>query len=139
MLINPMKQGKKTGKQPNDKDLCGITELESYRYLRKYIKKSLGPKDFPRKLMEEFAPEFAFPVCDIVNCAIKSGIFPDAYKMAEIIPIPKVNPPRALSDLRPISKTPIIGKIIEKVMMSELEKDVKGKLDLDQYGNTKGV
>ena len=98
----------------------------------------MGPKDFPRKLMEEFAPEFAFPVCDIVNCAIKSGIFPDAYKMAEIIPIPKVNPPRALSDLRPISKTPIIGKIIEKVMMSELEKDVKGKLDLDQYGNTKG-
>ena len=28
--------------------------------------------------------------------------------------------------------------MIEKVIMSELEADVKGKLDLDQYGNTKG-
>ena len=61
-----------------------------------------------------------------------------AYKKAEITPIPKINPPRALSDLRPISKTPIGGKIIEKAIMNELEKDIKGKLDLDQYGNTKG-
>ena len=92
----------------------------------KFCKKSLGPGDFPRKLLQEFAPEFATPFSDIVNCAIKTGVFPDAYKKAEIIPIPKVNPPRALSDLRPISKTPVGGKIIEKVLMAELAKDVEG-------------
>ena len=59
-------------------------------------------------------------------------------KKAEIIPIPKVNPPRSLSDLRPISKTPIGGKMIEKALMSELEKDIKGKLDASQYGNCRG-
>ena len=64
--------------------------------------------------------------------------FPEAYKKAEIIPIPKTNPPRSLSDLRPIQKTPVGGKIIEKVIVSELEKDIKGKLDSSQYGNCRG-
>ena len=43
-----------------------------------------------------------------------------------------------MTDLRPISKTPIGGKMIESKIMTELEKDIKGKLDNDQYGNTKG-
>ena len=82
--------------------------------------------------------EFTTPFCDILNCALRTNTFPDAYKRAEIIPIPKINPPRSLSDLRPISKTPIGGKIIEKVIVSELEKDIQGKLDNSQYGNCRG-
>ena len=93
---------------------------------------------FPKKIQEEFSPEFSTPFCDILNCALKCGIFPDAFKRAEIIPIPKINPPRSLSDLRPISKTPIGGKIIEKTLISELDKDIIGKLDNTQYGNCKG-
>ena len=134
----PLKKEEKMEKQPNDKELCGITEQATLKLLIKFCKKSLGPGDLPHKILQEFAPELAIPFCDIVNCAISTGIFPEAYKKAEIVPIPKTNPPRALSDLRPISKTPVGGKIIEKVLMAELEKDVKGKLDLDQYGYTKG-
>ena len=88
--------------------------------------------------MQEYAPELATPFCDIINCSLKSKVFPDAYKRAEIIPIPKVNPPQSMSDLRPISKTPIGGKMIEKILVSELEKDIKGKLDNSQYGNCSG-
>ena len=137
-MYPPQKKEATLREQPNEKKLCGITELETFRFLRKFCKKSLGPGDLPHKLLDEFTPEFAFPFCDIVNCAIRTGVFPEAYKKAEVVPIPKVNPPRSLSDLRPISKTPIGGKIIEKVLMAELEKYVKGKLHLDQYGNTKG-
>ena len=47
--------------------------------------------------------------------------------------------PKSLKDLRPISKTPIGGKIIEKMMVSELKTDTKNTLnDLSQNGNTKG-
>jgi hypothetical protein len=89
--------------------------------------------------MLEFAIFLALPFSDITNCALRSGIFPDAYKISEIVPIPKENPPRALKDLRPISKTDIGGKIIEKRMVSELETDIKITLiDPTQYGNTKG-
>ena len=116
-----------------------ITESYTYILLEKYARKSLGPKDFPRQIIQEFAIFLALPFTDITNCAIKSGIFPDAYKISEIVPIPKENPPKSLKDLRPISKTPIGGKIIEKMMISELETDTKDTLnDPTQYGNTKG-
>ena len=121
-----------------EKNIPSISELETFKLLNKYSKKSLGHGDLPKSIIQEFAPELATPFCDIINCSLKSNIFPDAYKKAEIIPIPKVNPPLSLSDLRPISKTPIGGKMIEKVLVSELEKDVKGKLDSSQYGNCGG-
>ena len=35
----------KLREQPNEKKLCGITELETFRFLRKFCKKSLGPGD----------------------------------------------------------------------------------------------
>ena len=83
--------------------------------------------------------ELAFPFCNIANCALQTGIFPNAFKISEIVPIPKQNPSQALKDLRPISKTPIGGKIIEEMILSELKDDTKDTLnDPTQYGNTKG-
>ena len=78
------------------------------------------------------------PILVITNCSLKTEKFPDQYKKAIIVPIPKVNPPRSLSDLRPISKTSIGGKIVEKRLMMELEEDIKKRLDADQYGNERG-
>ena len=66
-----------------------ITESYTYILLEKYARKSLWPKDFPRQIIQEFAIFLALPFTDITNCAIKSGIFPDAYKISEIVPIPK--------------------------------------------------
>ncbi|CAL4161983.1 unnamed protein product, partial [Meganyctiphanes norvegica] len=67
------------------------------------------------------------------------GIFPDAYKISEIVPVPKENPPRTLKNLRPISKTPIGGKILEKQMITELDHDIKDSfIDPTQFGNSKG-
>ena len=124
---------------PNEQMITPISEIETYKLLKKFSKKSLGHGDFPRKILQEFCVELAFPFSDITNCSLKAGIFPEAYKISEIIPIPKENPPRAMKDLRPISKTPIGGKIIEKRMMYELEIDTKETLkDPTQYGNAKG-
>ena len=69
---------------------------------------------------------------------MRTKVFPEAYKKAEITPIPKSNPPRSLTDLRPISKTCLGAKMIEKMMITELDSDIKSKLDNDQYGNKKG-
>ena len=122
----------------DEKNLRFVDVLFTYRLLKKYAKKSLGPGDLPQKILIEFAPELATPFCNIINSAIQANIFPDDYKKAEIIPIPKVSPARTLSDLRPISKTPIGGKMIEKVMGLDLDDDTKGKISNTQFGNCKG-
>ena len=125
---------------PNEAELTLISEIYTYKLLNKFAKKSTGPKDFPKQILHEFAIYLALPFTDITNCAIRTGTFPDAYKISEIIPIPKEKPPRSLKDLRPISKTPIGGKIIEKMIVNELENDTKDTLnDPAQYGNTKGA
>ena len=122
----------------NENGVEYVTELWTFKMIKKYAKKSLGYNDFPQRILKEFSLELAIPFCNIINSALETGIFPAAYKKAEIVPIPKVNPPLSLSDLRPISKTPIGGKLIEKAIITELEKDLKGKLDNTQYGNCRG-
>ena len=120
-------------------DLNLISEFETYKLLKKFSKKAIGPGDFPKRILNEFAIELALPYRDITNCAIKSGTFPDAYKISEIVAIPKALPPRELKDLRPISKTPVGGKILEKMILADFEYDTRSTLkDFSQYGNSKG-
>ena len=125
---------------PNVAKLSPISEIDTYNLLKKFSRKSLGPNDFPRRILEEFAIFLALPFTDITNCALKSGVFPNAYKISEIVPIPKDNPPRELKDRRPISKTPIGGKILEKRIVAELASEIKYILDdQTQFGNKKGA
>ena len=114
---------------PNESELQPISEFDTYKLIKKFSKKSLVPSDFPRQILQEFALYLALLFSDITNCALRLGIFPDAYKISEIVPIPKENPPKALKDLRPISKTPIGGKILEKRIVSELENYTKHTLN----------
>ena len=112
-------------KNPIESELELITENYTYKLLEKYFKKNLGSMNFPRQIIQEFVIFLELPFTNITNSAIKSGVFPDAYKISEIVLIPKENPPKSFKDLRPISKTPIGGKIIERMMVSELETDTK--------------
>ena len=92
-----------------------------------------------KQIIVEFASELALPFCNITNCVLQSGVLPEAFKISEIVAICKVNPPKTLKDLCPISKTPIGGKIIERMIISEIEHDNKESLiDPTQFGNTKG-
>ena len=137
--IHIFDESKVVNVDPDELDIKSITELETWKLISKFSKKALGAGDFPQKILQEFAMELALPFCDITNCSLQSGIFPDEYKVSEITPIPKENPPRALGDLRPISKTPIGGKIIEKAIVSELNSDIEETFnDPSQYGNSKG-
>ena len=97
------------------KGLPYISELEAFKMLKRFARKS-GSGDLPRKILQEFQIELALPYSIIVNKSIYSGTFPDEYKKAEITPIPKINPPKSLSDFRPISKTAIGGKMVKTVI-----------------------
>ena len=77
-------------------DLNLISEFDTYKLLKKFSKKALGPGDFPKRILSEFAIKLAQPYRDTTNCALKSGTFPDAYKISEIVAIQKALPPREL-------------------------------------------
>ena len=52
----------------------------------------------------------------LFNASIKTGMFPDSWKMGRVTPIPKNGDVTNLNNIRPITLTPIIGKLLEKYM-----------------------
>jgi hypothetical protein len=81
----------------------------------------------------------AEPLCAIFNESIRSGFVPLSWRQANVIPVPKVHPPIAIeTDIRPISLTPTISKILESFVGQWILTYVTGYLDRRQYGGIKG-
>ena len=56
----------------------------------------------------------------LFNSCIHNGIFPDIYKVAEVIPLFKGGDRCVLGNYRPISLLPHFGKLFEKVIAKRL-------------------
>lgn len=56
----------------------------------------------------------------IINKSISTSVFPDAWKVALVTPLPKTNNVTSFKDLRPISILPCLSKILERVVYMQL-------------------
>ena len=54
----------------------------------------------------------------LFNKCLQEENFPDTLKQSQIIPIPKINSPTALTDFRPILLLPTISKFFEKIYIT---------------------
>ena len=70
--------------------------------------------------MKQLNGIIASPLVELVNKSFQSGIFPDIFKIAKIIPIFKNESPVLSNNYRPISLLSNISKIIEKLMHKRL-------------------
>ena len=62
------------------------------------------------------------------------GYVPVFLKQSEVVPVPKCSPPKVVEqDLRPISLTPHIAKVMEGLTLDSLFKQVCEKLDTHQF------
>ena len=80
------------------------------------------------------------PLVIIFNTSLKSGIFPSAWKKANIIPIHKKGDKMDIKNYRPISLLPICGKLFEKVIYNSLYKYYESNhiLNVNQSGFRSG-
>ena len=62
-----------------------------------------------------------------MNKSLFNGYFPKSWKKAIVVPIPKINNPSEIGDLRPIALTPLPGKMLECFVHTQLLSH------LDQY------
>ena len=70
--------------------------------------------------MKEAAPIKTPLLTFIINLPIKSGIFPDDWKIARVSPAYKKNIKSDPNNYRPISVLPIISNIVEKIVFNQL-------------------
>ena len=59
-------------------------------------------------------------LCHIINSSIDNEIFPDSWKVAHVCPIPKIDNLVTVKDFRPTSALPVLPKVYEKVILSQL-------------------
>ena len=112
-----------------------VSQHEVYHALSSInISKAVGPDNIPNKLLRDFAFELAPVVQDIYNQSLKDGNIPLPLKSSIVSPIPKVTPPKKVdSDLRPISLTCTLAKIMEGFTITKLLPQLDNKIDVRQY------
>jgi hypothetical protein len=96
--------------------------------------KSPGPDMIPNKILKVFAYELAPVITDIYNSSTIQGVFLMNLKRSIVVPIPKVSLPQSVEDdLRPISLTSQISKVMEGFTLTKLFAQIESKLDMNQF------
>ncbi|XP_028966619.1 uncharacterized protein LOC114828079 [Galendromus occidentalis] len=83
---------------------------------------SAGLDGITAHTVKNVADEIAKPLLKIVNEIIESSEYPQALKRARVVPIPKVKIPSTTNDFRPISVLPVLNKVVERTLVTQLTK-----------------
>ena len=81
---------------------------------------SSGHDNIPVKFLKPVVNQITSPIVHIINTSIDKEIFPDSWKVARVCPIPKIDNPVTIKDFRPIFVLPVLSKVYEKVILSQL-------------------
>jgi hypothetical protein len=83
-------------------------------------KKATGFDNMPGKLIQIAHQELSVPICDLINRAIASRVFPDSLKCAEVSPLFKKEYTMSKCNFRPVSILTIISKIYEMILNDQM-------------------
>ena len=104
-------------------------------------KKAVPINDIPIKYLKLADTTISKFLSDLSNTCILDSEYPDALKIAQIIPIHKSGSKECCSNYRPISILPAINKVFEKLLCSRLYSYVETNelLSPSQYGFREGT
>lgn len=122
----------------NDGKFCmkHINNEDIYKSLKSIKSEAYGVDDINTKMINIVLPYCIDLVRNLFNASITQGIFPNIWKSADVIPLPKTLHPASYNDLRPISILPAFAKLLEKIIAFEVKNylDTKQILPLIQSG-----
>lgn len=81
---------------------------------------AMGVDNISIKMLKTCIVELSPPILHLFNYSLQSCSFPSLWKVAKIKPLPKKIGASALKDFRPISILCILGKILEKIVHSQM-------------------
>lgn len=80
------------------------------------VNKATGPDKIPAIVLRKAAPELATPLARLYQICFDRGLFPAAWKVADVIPCHKKGDKHSPSNYRPISLLSIISKVMERLI-----------------------
>ena len=88
--------------------------------LAKVQKTSPGNDEIPYWVYRDCTRGLANVVTKIINFSLSSGGVPSAWRVAAITPVSKNNLVLGPNDLRPISVTPILSRLVERMVVRDM-------------------
>ena len=83
-------------------------------------KNSCGYDDISSIFLKQITTSIIKPLTIVINQVLNNGIFPDKLKIAKVVPIFKSGDCALTNNYRPISLLPVISKVIEKIIYTQL-------------------
>ena len=98
------------------------------------INKSKGPDGLPPLLFKKICLSIPHSLCQLYRKIFQTGIFPDLWKQAVVIPIFKKGCKSDVTNYRPVSLLSIPSKIFEHILFKKLYEHCAEYLHVSQYG-----
>ena len=113
-----------------------ITEHDVLTALRRINAfKSVGPDEIHPRILKELAKEIYKPLTHIFKTSLRTGIVPEAWKIANVVPIFKKGSRTSPENYRPISLTSCLGKLLEKIIRKKLMQHLETRVLVnEQHG-----
>ena len=101
--------------------------------------KASGYDKISARVLKASCESIAPVISRLVNSSFQMAAFPKAWKIAEVIPVPKEGNSEELANNRPISLLPILSKVCERLAHKQFVEflTTNDKLSLYQSGNRK--
>ena len=99
-----------------------ITLSELYKIVNESNSTTSDIDPIPTTFFKRVFDSVSGPVLEIINTSLRTGFFPDAFKTAVVKPLlkkPKLDN-SLLANYRPISNLPFISKVLEKIVLVQL-------------------
>ncbi len=100
--------------------------------------KACGPDNIPAALLKYCAPYISSSLCNLFNKSLKLGRMPAAWKISNILPIPKSGPVKDVTNYRAISLLCIVSKVLERCIYNRLIDHISTHLHHLQFGFLRG-
>ena len=96
--------------------LANTDSTEILQLISKLLKKACGYDLISNTMLQHTAAVISPYIVSLFNLCINQGIFPDSFKIAQVIPLFKGGDKEDANCYRPISLLPSLGKLFEKVI-----------------------
>ena len=110
-----------------------VTERDLSNALFSIKSNAVGIDGISIKFLKIIFPFISAPLTHILNHSFTTSCFPNDWKIAEVLPIPKITRPQSPSDFRPISVLTSFSKIFEILITKQIRNHLEAKSLLNPY------
>jgi len=97
-----------------------VPAQEIHKIIMNFKSNAVGVDGISLRFVKLFLDSIILVLEHILNFCLQSGVFPSLWKLANVLPLPKILNPTCCADLRPVSILCLFAKVLEKLVHDQM-------------------